>query len=106
MDKIALQPPATSPQRLAEVFGVPKSTTGRLVQNESNLCKQLLEEQAPSESTPGSKRDAANVCYNYQSTLVTAKTTASSPPRLYMQDVCLLGPAEAMWLNNAESTVV
>ena len=34
--------------RLAQVtvFGVPKSTIGRLIRNESELCKQLLEDKA------------------------------------------------------------
>ena len=46
LDKIHLQPPGTSHRRLAEIFGIPKSTIGRLVRNESELRKQLLEEHA------------------------------------------------------------
>ena len=46
LDKIVLQPPRTSHRWLVEVFAGPKSMIDRLVRNENELCKQLLEKWA------------------------------------------------------------
>ena len=84
LDKIHLQPPGTSHRRLAEIFGIPK---GRLVCNESELRKQLLEEHAQriksSRKRKRSSKDAeVDEALNQWLRVVLARSVRISGPML------------------------